>query len=160
MLVEFIGALFGDQSAHSRNRARWPAVDGTAFVSFNRLTLQPHREDHEDQVEDDMYIMGGPAIPARIEPQACVRHAPAIKVINAHLMNRPVRGGGVIPIIVLNDTDIVDNGGPHSVMSGAAIPMLNASSGCVQGGPAILVYPVDANGDYDPSFASDVVELP
>lgn len=107
-----------------------------------------------------MYIMGGPAIPARIAPQRCVRHAPAIRVINANLMDRPIRGGSIIPIIVLTDTDIIDNGGPHAVMSGAATPMLNAGFGCTQGGAAILVYPVDADGNYDPAFASDVVELP
>lgn len=76
----------------------------------------------------------------------------AIRVYNATGSTKKYESGAAIPIIVLAQADIKDNGGKYRVSAGPAIPMIRVTTRKVQGGAAIPVYPVDANGNYDATF--------
>ncbi len=99
-----------------------------------------------------MIISSGSVISATILPGHAVLGGAAIRVFNAEGIPRPIVSGPATPVVVLTDADIEDNGGPHIVAGGAAIPMLNVVDRPVKGGYALCVYPVDTDGNYDPTF--------
>ncbi len=99
-----------------------------------------------------MAIISGLIIPATVLPGHAVLGGTAIRVFNAEGIPRPIVSGPATPVVVLTDTDIEENGGPHTVAGGAALPMVNVEDRPIRGGYALCVYPVDADGNYDPTF--------
>jgi len=99
-----------------------------------------------------MAIMSGSVIPATILPGHAVLGGAAIRVFNAAGIARPIVSGPAMPVVVLTEADIEDNGGPFKVAGGAAIPMVAVDDRTVRGGYALCVYPVDADENYDPTF--------
>lgn len=99
-----------------------------------------------------MNIISGSVIPATILPGHAVRGGAAIRVFNAEGISRPIVSGPATPVVVLTDDDIEENGGPFKVAGGAALPMVATDDRPIKGGYALCVYPVDADGDYDPAF--------
>lgn len=99
-----------------------------------------------------MAISSGSVISATVLPGHPVLGGAAIRVFNAVGIPRPIVSGPAIPVVVITDVDIEDNGGPFRVAGGAAIPMVNVMDRPVRGGYALCVYPVDADENYDPTF--------
>lgn len=99
-----------------------------------------------------MEIISGSTIPATVVAGRTVIGGAAIKVFDAAGLPRPIVSGPAIPIVIITDTDIEDNGGPYRVAGGAAIPMLNVMDRPVGSGSVLCVYPVDADENYDPAF--------
>lgn len=99
-----------------------------------------------------MKIVSGSVIPATVLPGHAVLGGAAIRVFNADGIPRLVVSGPATPVVVLSDADIEENGGPHIVAGGAALPMVNVEDRPIRGGYALCVYPVDVDGNYDPTF--------
>lgn len=99
-----------------------------------------------------MAIISGSIIPATIMPGHAVLGGAAIRVFNAEGIPRPTVSGPATPVVIITDTDIEDNGGPHKVAGGAALPMVATDDRPIKGGYALCVYPVDADENYDPTF--------
>ena len=99
-----------------------------------------------------MIIMSGSVIPATVVTGRTILGGAAIRVFNAEGIPRPVVSGPAMPIVTITDADISENGGPYIVAGGAAVPMVNVSDRSIMGGSALCVYPVDVNGNYDPTF--------
>lgn len=99
-----------------------------------------------------MNIISGSVIPATILPGHAVRGGAAIRVFNADGLPRLIVSGPALPVVIITDTDIEDNGGPFRVAGGAAVPMVATDDRPIRGGYALCVYPVDVDGNYDPTF--------
>jgi len=99
-----------------------------------------------------MIIMSGSVIPATVVVGNPAIGGGAIRVFNAEGIPRTVVSGPATPMVVITDADISENGGPYIVAGGAAIPMVNVVDRPIRSGSALCVYPVDADGNYDPAF--------
>jgi len=99
-----------------------------------------------------MIIMSGSVIPATVVAGNPAIGGAAIRVFNADGIPRTVVSGPATPIVVITNVDIEDNGGPFRLAGGAAIPMVNVADRPIRSGSALCVYPVDADGNYDPAF--------
>ena len=97
-------------------------------------------------------IKGGAIEQARVVAGRGHRTSMAHKVFNGENLTRNLMGGAQTPIVVLNDNDSVDQGGQYKLIAGPAQPMIVQPSGRIQGGAAKVVYPIDAQGNYDYGF--------
>lgn len=99
-----------------------------------------------------MAVRGGSVTPATEIFTGQVRGFQAFRVINGAGMGRRTIGGTAMPILVLGQNDVVARGGMFHVIEGSTIPMVRVVGRGVKGEVAYPVYPVDANGNYDPAF--------
>lgn len=99
-----------------------------------------------------MAVSGGAVVRGEVVAGRSVRGFQAFRVINGAALGRTVRAGRAVPIVVLGQNDVFSRGGQYRVVEAPTIPMVNLTGVRVKGGPAIPVYPVDANGNYDATF--------
>ena len=97
-------------------------------------------------------VKGGSIIPATIDTGRRFRSNMAQPIRNMAGSPRGTQGGAAQNIIEITSDDLVQNGGQYKLMGGTPLPMQIVTGRRSQQGPATVVYPVDANGDYDPSF--------
>ena len=74
-------------------------------------------------------------------------------VFNAAGSTRGLQGGAAENVIVITSADLKQNGGNYSLMGGTPLPMKIVTGRRSKQGAATVVYPVDLDGNYDPSFA-------
>jgi hypothetical protein len=72
---------------------------------------------------------------------------------------RGVIGGAAQNIIEITSDDLVQNGGNYSLKGGTPLPMKIVTGRRSKQGVAKVVYPVDALGNYDPTFAGYIYKL-
>ena len=72
---------------------------------------------------------------------------------------RGTQGGAAQNIIEITSDDLVQNGGQYKLMGGTPLPMKIVTGRRSKQGPATVVYPVDALGNYDPTFAGYIYKV-
>ena len=86
-----------------------------------------------------------------------LQSGPAIRVRgfnSSSIGDRKIIGGDALPVYVLSESDARANGGQFLLKGGQPIQVtdvIGSARGVIQG-KAIPVWPVDDNGDYDPTF--------
>ena len=98
-------------------------------------------------------VKGGSIIPATIDTGRRTRSSMAQPVFNAAGLTRGLQGGAAENVIVITSADLKQNGGNYSLIGGPPIPMEIVTGRRSKQGAATVVYPVDLDGNYDPSFA-------
>ena len=97
-------------------------------------------------------IKGGASVKATHVTGRGQRRRTAFRIFNDTAQERELIGGAAVPVIAIADTDLEENGGTYRLMAGPAIPMRAVTGEPIQGGAAMVVYPVDRAGDYDATF--------
>ena len=98
-------------------------------------------------------VKGGSIIPATIDTGRRFRSNMAQPIRNMAGSPRGTQGGAAQNIIEITSDDLVQNGGQYKLMGGTPLPMQIVNGRRSKQGPAQVVYPVDALGNYDPTFA-------
>lgn len=99
--------------------------------------------------DDELEINGG---------RYKLQQGPALKVrgyTSANIGSRMIKSGDTQPIYVLIESDVESGGGRWKVTAGEAVQITDVIGnvrGIIQGN-AIPVYPVDDDGNFDPTFA-------
>ena len=104
-------------------------------------------------------VKGGAIIPATIDTGRRFRSNLAQPIRNMAGSPRGTIGGAAQNIIEITSDDLVQNGGQYKLMGGTPLPMKIVTGRRSQQGPATVVYPVDALGNYDPTFAGYIYKL-
>lgn len=94
------------------------------------------------------------AVPVRsVTNRDIIGTARAIRVVEAPAGAR-IRSGFSRPISILTEADLKENGGRYNLDAGEPMLVVVRTTGSIIDGPAMPVFPVDVNGDFDAGFGS------